>query len=233
MALCLIGLGSNLGDRSGFLDEALARLKRHPGIEVRRQSRYRETLPVGGPDAQPAYLNAAAVLQTTLSPHALLAALQGVEADLGRQRIAHWGPRTIDLDLLLYNDLTLAEPGLAVPHHAWCGGGLSGTGGRCGPGNAPPGHGLDHCAAPGTPEPDPVVPGHCRPHRRGQEQLGRRNRRKKRRPAARRAIRRLPAEAFYRNPSSHAWQIELEFLDERAVGCPLTNPSGTGKIGRP
>ena len=86
MPLCLIGLGSNLGDRSGLLDEALVRLQRHPNIEVTRQSPYHETLPVGGPDAQPAYLNAAAVLQTPLSPQALLAELQKTEVDLGRQR---------------------------------------------------------------------------------------------------------------------------------------------------
>ena len=116
MPQCLIGLGSNLGDRRGLLDAALARLQRHPNIEVVRQSRHHETLPVGGPCAQPAYLNAAAVLQTSLPPQALLAELQKIETDLGRQRIEHWGPRTIDLDLLLYDDLTLTAHDLVIPH---------------------------------------------------------------------------------------------------------------------
>jgi 2-amino-4-hydroxy-6-hydroxymethyldihydropteridine diphosphokinase len=116
MPWCLIGLGSNLGDREGSLEEALARLQRHASIQVSRRSPYHETLPVGGPSEQPAYLNAAAVLQTSLSPQDLLAELQAVETDLGRQRAAHWGPRTVDLDLLLYDNLTLVEPDLAIPH---------------------------------------------------------------------------------------------------------------------
>src|SRR5208282_1945717 len=98
MPLCLIGLGSNLGDREGLLNKALVRLQRHADIILLRQSRYHETLPVGGP-AQSAYLNAAAVLQTSLSPQALLAELQRAETDLGRQRFETWGPRTVDLDL--------------------------------------------------------------------------------------------------------------------------------------
>jgi 2-amino-4-hydroxy-6-hydroxymethyldihydropteridine diphosphokinase len=116
MPLCLIGLGSNLGDREGLLDKALVRLLRHPDVEVLRRSRYYETLPVGGPSAQPAYLNAAAVLKTSLAPRALLAELQKVETELGRQRLEHWGPRTVDLDLLLYGHLTLVESDLVIPH---------------------------------------------------------------------------------------------------------------------
>ncbi len=116
MPLCLIGLGSNLGDRQRWLGEALGRLQRYPCIEVTRQSHCHETLPAGGPDAQPAYLNAAAVIQSSLSPRAVLAVLQRIEADLGRQRIAHWGPRTIDLDLLLYDGLTYSDRDLVIPH---------------------------------------------------------------------------------------------------------------------
>src|SRR5271157_549158 len=116
MPLCLIGLGSNLGDRSGLIDEALARLQRHQNIEVVRRSRYHDTLSVGGPDAQPAFLNAAAVLQTSLSPQFLLAELQRAEVDLGRQRIERWGPRTIDLDLLIYDNLTRNDPDIVIPH---------------------------------------------------------------------------------------------------------------------
>ena len=99
-----------------MLDEALARLGSIQTSEVARRSRYHKTLPAGGPDAQPAYLNAAAVLQTSLSPQTLLAELQKIEADLGRQRAEHWGPRTIDLDLLLYDNLTRTDPDLVIPH---------------------------------------------------------------------------------------------------------------------
>ena len=116
MPLCLIGLGSNLGDRQRWLDKALLQLQRHPNIKVLRQSRFHETLPVGGPDAQSAYLNAAAVLLTSLSPQALLAELQKAETALGRQRIERWGPRNIDLDLLLYDDLTWTDRDLVIPH---------------------------------------------------------------------------------------------------------------------
>lgn len=116
MSLCLIGLGSNEGDRQAMLLRALEELGRQLGIIVLRRSRFLQTVAVGGPPGQGLYLNAAAVLETTLDPDALLAALFRVENSLGRRRTEPWGPRTIDLDLLLYEDVVRSTPSLALPH---------------------------------------------------------------------------------------------------------------------
>lgn len=108
-----VGLGSNLGNRRATLDaaiEALALL----GDVVAVSSLY-ETAPVGGPK-QGDYLNAVVVLDTDLEPAELLEALLAIEADQGRVRTARFGPRTLDLDLLLYGDAVVDEPGLTVPH---------------------------------------------------------------------------------------------------------------------
>jgi 2-amino-4-hydroxy-6-hydroxymethyldihydropteridine diphosphokinase len=111
-----VGLGSNLGDREATLRQALAALGEVPGIRIVAVSRLRETDPVGFLD-QPRFLNGAAALETELSPRELLAALLEVERGLGRIRgDERYGPRTIDLDLLVYGDLALAEDGLEVPH---------------------------------------------------------------------------------------------------------------------
>jgi 3-oxoacyl-[acyl-carrier protein] reductase len=115
-----IALGSNLGDRRALLDEAIARLRLQPGIEVISVSSHHETEPVGGPAEQGKYLNAAAQLRTTLTALQLLHVLQAVETQLGRVRTERFGPRTIDLDLLLYGSeiLEIQELGcdLIVPH---------------------------------------------------------------------------------------------------------------------
>jgi 2-amino-4-hydroxy-6-hydroxymethyldihydropteridine diphosphokinase len=111
-----IGLGANLGDREATLRAALDRLARVDGVRVVRVSRILETEPVGLVD-QPRFLNAAAELDTTLSPRELLDALLAVERSLGRTRRGpRYGPRTIDLDLLLYGSELVDEPGLSVPH---------------------------------------------------------------------------------------------------------------------
>jgi 2-amino-4-hydroxy-6-hydroxymethyldihydropteridine diphosphokinase len=94
----------------------MAILRQTPGINVQAVSSYHETVPVGGPSGQGAYLNAAASLKTTLDPFALLHRLQEIELRLGRARTERWGPRTLDLDLLLYNDLVLDTSELTVPH---------------------------------------------------------------------------------------------------------------------
>jgi 2-amino-4-hydroxy-6-hydroxymethyldihydropteridine diphosphokinase len=112
----LIGLGSNLGDRKRHLDFAVASLCGTPGISVRGVSRYHETAPVGGPDGQGAFLNAAAALATTLDPEKLLEVLHDIETRGGRVRSVLWGERTIDLDLLLYGEKTITTPRLRVPH---------------------------------------------------------------------------------------------------------------------
>jgi 2-amino-4-hydroxy-6-hydroxymethyldihydropteridine diphosphokinase len=112
-----VGLGSNLGEREEALRGALARLEEVDGIDVVAVSSFRETDPVGNVD-QPRFVNAAAALETSLGPRGLLDALLEVERSLGRDRSQEerWGPRTIDLDLLLYGDETVDEPGLEIPH---------------------------------------------------------------------------------------------------------------------
>ncbi len=110
-----VALGSTLGDRRLTIESALERLSSRPGIALAECSSVIETDPVGGP-AQPPYLNAVCAVDTTLAPRALLDALLEVEASLGRVRDVRNGPRTIDLDLLLYGDAVIDEPGLRVPH---------------------------------------------------------------------------------------------------------------------
>jgi len=116
MPYCLIGLGSNLGDRRRNLEFALARLADALYVQVVRQSTFHETAPVGGPKRQPFYLNAAALLQTTLSPEALFEVLQQIEREAGRRQAERWGARPLDLDLLLYEERVLEVPGLKLPH---------------------------------------------------------------------------------------------------------------------
>ena len=120
MAKCLIGLGSNLGDRAENLFRSLNLLRANEQITVERVSSFRGTQPAGGPAGQGEFLNAAAVLETSLAPLALLHALQEVENGLGRVRSVHWGERTVDLDLLLYDDLELKSPELELPHPRLC-----------------------------------------------------------------------------------------------------------------
>lgn len=111
-----IALGSNLGDRHAFLEQALRALREHPAVAVLRVSTFLETAPVGGPAGQGPYLNAAAELETTLPAEELLHLLLDVEQHLGRVRQERFGPRTIDLDLLLYDNLTRETPDLTLPH---------------------------------------------------------------------------------------------------------------------
>ena len=110
-----LGLGSNLGDRLATLQRAIDLLGAQPGIDVVRTSRVWETDPVGGPD-QPDFLNIVAEVQTELEPHALLDAVNRIEASLGRTRDVRWGPRTIDIDILLIDQLTIDDDRLTVPH---------------------------------------------------------------------------------------------------------------------
>jgi 3-oxoacyl-[acyl-carrier protein] reductase len=115
-ATAYIALGSNLGDRRRLLDEALRLLAEHPRVRITAVSSYHETEPVGGPPGQGPYLNAAAELQTDLAPPELLRLLLEVEGQLGRVRKERFGPRTIDLDLLLYGDTTGDDETLTLPH---------------------------------------------------------------------------------------------------------------------
>jgi 2-amino-4-hydroxy-6-hydroxymethyldihydropteridine diphosphokinase len=117
MVQAFVGLGSNLGDREGTLRAAIGRLRALPGTRVVAVSKLRNTDPVGYLE-QPRFLNGAVELETELSPRRLLDALMELERRFGRDRNAYpaQGPRTLDLDLLLYGGETIAEPGLAVPH---------------------------------------------------------------------------------------------------------------------
>ncbi len=116
MARAYVGLGANLGNRLGVLEAALSLLACQPGIEVVAVSSFRETDPVGYAD-QPRFLNAAAAVETDLSPRALLGRLLVLERALGRTRDGpRFGPRTIDLDLLLYGDERIDDGSLVVPH---------------------------------------------------------------------------------------------------------------------
>ncbi|MFM8496482.1 MAG: 2-amino-4-hydroxy-6-hydroxymethyldihydropteridine diphosphokinase [Planctomycetia bacterium] len=116
MARCLIGCGSNQGRPRQYLDDARELLRAMPGVTLVAASRPRETRPIGGPPGQPAFLNGAFLLETDFSPTDVLGVLQAIENTLHRERSERWGPRTIDLDLLLYDDAVIDEPALTVPH---------------------------------------------------------------------------------------------------------------------
>ena len=107
----IVALGSNLGDREQYLRNAVAGLG-----EIVAMSQVFETEPIGGPDAQDAYLNMVVKIETTLDPFALLRRCQRIEAAAMRQRSVRWGPRTLDVDILFYDDVTIASDDLTVPH---------------------------------------------------------------------------------------------------------------------
>jgi 2-amino-4-hydroxy-6-hydroxymethyldihydropteridine diphosphokinase len=116
MTWAYVGLGANVGNRRENLDRAVELLGAEPGVRVLAVSSVRETDPVGYED-QPRFLNAACAVDTELAPRELLERLLAIERALGRERAGpRFGPRTIDLDLLLYGNETLDEPGLTVPH---------------------------------------------------------------------------------------------------------------------
>jgi 2-amino-4-hydroxy-6-hydroxymethyldihydropteridine diphosphokinase len=115
VTLAYVGLGANLGPREITLLRAVDLLAETDGVEVRAVSQLRETVPVGVVE-QPLFLNGAAALDTTRSPRELLDRLLEIERGLGRVRDVRWGPRIVDLDLLVYGDRQLDEPGLRVPH---------------------------------------------------------------------------------------------------------------------
>lgn len=114
-AQAVIGLGANLGDPERQLRDALAELAATPGIDEVRASGFYRT-PPWGPVPQPPFVNAVARVATSLDPRALLDRLLDIERGAGRVRDARWGPRRLDLDLLVYDGLAIDEPGLVVPH---------------------------------------------------------------------------------------------------------------------
>ncbi len=116
MAACLISIGSNLGDRTLAIDSALAGLQANPAISLRQVSSRHVTRPIGGPAGQEEFVNAAALVETSLPPHELLSVLHNLESQAGRTRDLRWGPRSLDLDLLLYDDLVVNDDQLVLPH---------------------------------------------------------------------------------------------------------------------
>jgi 2-amino-4-hydroxy-6-hydroxymethyldihydropteridine diphosphokinase len=115
----LIGLGSNVGDRLQFLQRAVKQLGETIGVQVRDVSSVYESEPVG-PAAQAWFLNAVVAADTSLNPRTLLQQTQAIERALGRETTYHWGPRTIDLDILLYGDTQVNTATLTIPHAELC-----------------------------------------------------------------------------------------------------------------
>ena len=115
MTVAYVGLGANLGAREETLRHAVELLGQADDVEVLAVSQLRETEPVGVVD-QPPFLNGAVAIETARAPRDLLDMLLEIERSLGRVREERWGPRTIDLDLLVYGDEVVDEPGLRVPH---------------------------------------------------------------------------------------------------------------------
>ncbi len=111
----VLGLGANLGDPAATLIDAVARLAAADGVRVTRVSAPYRTVPVGGVE-QDDFLNAVVIGETTLAPLALLRLCQAIEAAHRRTRTVRWGPRTLDLDVLAYDDLESADPDLTLPH---------------------------------------------------------------------------------------------------------------------
>lgn len=116
MAVCFVALGSNEGDRKANLMKALAQIKALPRTRVMKLSHFFETKPVGGPPRQGRYLNAVVKLRTALTPLQLLTRMLSIERSLGRRRSVRWGPRTIDLDLLMYGNEYRNTKRLRLPH---------------------------------------------------------------------------------------------------------------------
>lgn len=110
-----IALGSNMGDKKDYLDKAVEKLKKHPLCQVIKVADYIQTEPYGGVE-QDVFLNSALELRTLLFPEELLALLNQIEAEAGRERTIHWGPRTLDLDILFYDDCVIDTPSLTIPH---------------------------------------------------------------------------------------------------------------------
>ena len=115
MASVFLSLGSNLGDREANIREALDWLARRPGIALKRVSSFYETAPIGFAD-QPDFINAAALIETDLDPAALLHTVVAIESDMGRVRNFQWGPRVMDIDILLCDRAVINTPELTIPH---------------------------------------------------------------------------------------------------------------------
>jgi 2-amino-4-hydroxy-6-hydroxymethyldihydropteridine diphosphokinase len=115
-AIAYLGLGSNVGDREEYIEQAIFLLEKNPNIEVLKRSSGLETEAEGGKGNQPPFINGALAIRTKLSPHDLLELGNEIEVALGREREIEWGPRTIDIDILLYDDEIVSDDKLQIPH---------------------------------------------------------------------------------------------------------------------
>jgi 2-amino-4-hydroxy-6-hydroxymethyldihydropteridine diphosphokinase len=117
MAICYLGVGTNLGNRRKNIAAAMKKINQLPDTRIIRVARIIETKPVGGPKSQPKFLNTALKIKTKLSPHLLLRKLKIIERELGRKKTSlRYGPRPIDLDILFYADRILNSKDLKIPH---------------------------------------------------------------------------------------------------------------------
>jgi 2-amino-4-hydroxy-6-hydroxymethyldihydropteridine diphosphokinase len=217
MPFCLIGLGSNQGNRQQLLETAVAKIAAEPENRFITVSTWRETTPVGGPPGQPLFLNGALVVETSLTPQEMLTRLQRIEHDLGRRREQRWEQRPIDLDLLLYDDLVLDTPALQVPHPrmAWRRFVLEPSAEVAGAMTHPTtGWTVSRLLQHLNEAPwyvaitGPIAVGKSRLAKRLTKSLSAQL------IAERPNWSRLAA--FYADPAGHGWQMELEFLDQRA-----------------
>ncbi|MGN0242560.1 MAG: 2-amino-4-hydroxy-6-hydroxymethyldihydropteridine diphosphokinase [Lachnospiraceae bacterium] len=110
-----LGLGSNMGDKKAYLDQAIVALSEQPEIRVGQVATYIETEPYGGVE-QDFFLNTCLEIETLLTPEQLLEKTMAIEQQAGRERIVHWGPRTLDIDILFYDDWIVNQPDLTIPH---------------------------------------------------------------------------------------------------------------------
>ena len=116
MARCLLGLGSNLGDREATLNAALAAIDALPDVQLRKKSEWLHTRPIGGPAGQGEFPNGAVLIDTTIAPLILLKELQQIEERLGRKPAERWAPRPIDIDMLLYDREVMEQEMITLPH---------------------------------------------------------------------------------------------------------------------
>lgn len=116
MAICYLGIGSNLGNRRKNIKLAIKKISALKGNRIIKEARLFETLPVGGPSGQPDYLNTALKIKTNIPPLTLLKKLKKIEIEMGRAPSVRFGPRIIDLDILLYGDKVINSRKLTIPH---------------------------------------------------------------------------------------------------------------------
>jgi 2-amino-4-hydroxy-6-hydroxymethyldihydropteridine diphosphokinase len=229
MPRALIGLGSNLGPREDLLRRALDRLQSTPHVQILARSRAYETRPVGGPPRQPLFLNAAAVVETSLGPELLLDTLLEIELALGRQRTERWAARPIDLDLLLYDAQVLRSPRLVLPHPrmAWRRFVLQPAAEVAGDWLHPPtGWTITRLLANLDNSPNYVAfagaigAGKTLLAKAVADRMGGR--------ALLEPVNARRLATFYADPSGRAWATAIEFLDERARRLDLLDPAWQG-----